>query len=50
MLSFNVSFILVLTVWGLIGVNTDKFGFKDVWEIWLSMASWSAHGMHIAKP
>lgn len=24
----------VLTVWGLIGVHTDKFGFKHVWEIW----------------
>ncbi|KAG0706740.1 MFS general substrate transporter [Suillus ampliporus] len=35
MLSFNVIWILVLTVWGLIGVHTDKFGFKHVWEIWL---------------
>ncbi|EIW83924.1 MFS general substrate transporter [Coniophora puteana RWD-64-598 SS2] len=25
----------VLTIWGLIGVHTDKFGFKHVWEIWL---------------
>lgn len=24
----------VLTIWGLIGVHTDKFGFKHVWEIW----------------
>ncbi|KAF8434079.1 MFS general substrate transporter [Boletus edulis BED1] len=35
MLSFNVFWILVLTVWGLIGVHTNKFGFKHVWEIWL---------------
>lgn len=35
MLSFNVIWILVLTVWGLIGVHTDKFGFKHTWEIWL---------------
>ncbi|KAH7930161.1 MFS general substrate transporter [Leucogyrophana mollusca] len=35
MLCFNVFWILVLTVWGLIGVHTDKFGFKHVWEIWL---------------
>jgi hypothetical protein len=50
MLSFNVFWILVrrihaaswsalilpqvLTIWGLIGVHTDKFGFKHVWEIW----------------
>ncbi|KIK95280.1 hypothetical protein PAXRUDRAFT_141029 [Paxillus rubicundulus Ve08.2h10] len=35
MLSFNVFWILVLTIWGLVGVHTDKFGFKHVWEIWL---------------
>ncbi|KAF9234219.1 MFS general substrate transporter [Melanogaster broomeanus] len=35
MLSFNVFWILILTVWGLIGVHTDKVGFKHVWEIWL---------------
>ncbi|KAI0264339.1 autophagy-related protein 22-like protein [Gloeopeniophorella convolvens] len=35
MLIFNVFWILILTVWGLIGVHTDKFGFKHVWEIWL---------------
>ncbi|KAJ7158472.1 MFS general substrate transporter [Mycena filopes] len=28
----------ILTVWGLIGVHTDKFGFKHVWEIWLYQA------------
>lgn len=26
--------IQILTIWGLIGVHTDKFGFKHVWEIW----------------
>ncbi|EGN98810.1 hypothetical protein SERLA73DRAFT_181460 [Serpula lacrymans var. lacrymans S7.3] len=35
MLSFNVFWILILTIWGLIGVHTNKFGFKHVWEIWL---------------
>lgn len=35
MLMFNVFWILVLTIWGLIGVHTDKFGFKHIWEIWL---------------
>ncbi|THH15564.1 hypothetical protein EW146_g4938 [Bondarzewia mesenterica] len=35
MLIFNAFWILVLTIWGLIGVHTDKFGFKHVWEIWL---------------
>ncbi|KAK0204936.1 autophagy-related protein 22-like protein [Desarmillaria ectypa] len=35
MLLFNVFWIIVLTVWGLIGIHTDKFGFKHVWEIWL---------------
>ncbi|KIY62022.1 hypothetical protein CYLTODRAFT_459347 [Cylindrobasidium torrendii FP15055 ss-10] len=35
MLLFNVFWIIVLTIWGLIGVRTDKFGFKHVWEIWL---------------
>ncbi|KAI8980030.1 MFS general substrate transporter [Trametes punicea] len=38
MLCFNVFWILVLTVWGLIGVHTNKFGFKHVWEIWLYQA------------
>ncbi|KIJ12784.1 hypothetical protein PAXINDRAFT_181474 [Paxillus involutus ATCC 200175] len=35
MLSFNVFWILVLTVWGLAGIQTDRIGFKHVWEIWL---------------
>ncbi|PPQ64602.1 hypothetical protein CVT26_002000 [Gymnopilus dilepis] len=35
MLSFNVLWIIVLTIWGLIGVHTDKFGFKHVWEVWV---------------
>ena len=34
MLCFNVFWILILTIWGLIGIHTDKFGFKHVWEIW----------------
>ncbi|KDR78969.1 hypothetical protein GALMADRAFT_266386 [Galerina marginata CBS 339.88] len=34
MLSFNVLWIIVLTLWGLVGVHTNKFGFKHVWEIW----------------
>ncbi|KAI1796957.1 MFS general substrate transporter [Ganoderma leucocontextum] len=38
MLCFNVVWILILTVWGLIGIHTDKFGFKHVWEIWLYQA------------
>ncbi|KAF8239646.1 hypothetical protein L208DRAFT_1236436 [Tricholoma matsutake] len=38
MLSFNVFWIIVLTIWGLIGVHTNKFGFKHVWEIWLYQA------------
>ncbi|KAN0093258.1 Autophagy-related protein 22-like protein [Tylopilus felleus] len=25
----------ILTIWGLVGVHTNKFGFKHVWEIWL---------------
>ncbi|KAH0579500.1 hypothetical protein H2248_002357 [Termitomyces sp. 'cryptogamus'] len=35
MLSFNVFWIIILTMWGLVGVHTDKFGFKHVWEIWV---------------
>ncbi|OBZ72524.1 Autophagy-related protein 22 [Grifola frondosa] len=38
MLCFNVFWILILTIWGLIGIHTDKFGFKHVWEIWLYQA------------
>ncbi|KIK55158.1 hypothetical protein GYMLUDRAFT_248957 [Collybiopsis luxurians FD-317 M1] len=34
MLTFNAIWIIVLTIWGLIGVHTDKFGFKHVWEVW----------------
>ncbi|KAF8905077.1 autophagy-related protein 22-like protein [Gymnopilus junonius] len=35
MLAFNVLWIIVLTIWGLIGVHTNKFGFKHVWEVWV---------------
>ncbi|KAI5122904.1 hypothetical protein M0805_007582 [Coniferiporia weirii] len=38
MLGFNCIWIIILTIWGLIGVHTDKFGFKHVWEIWLYQA------------
>ncbi|KAH8809474.1 autophagy-related protein 22-like protein [Flagelloscypha sp. PMI_526] len=38
MLAFVCFWIIVLTVWGLIGVHTDNFGFKHVWEIWLYQA------------
>lgn len=39
MLSFNVMWILLLQVWGLIGINQNiNFGFKNVWEIWLYQA------------
>jgi MFS-type transporter involved in bile tolerance (Atg22 family) len=38
MLSFNVFWILVLTIWGLAGVHTTHFGFKHVWEIWAYQA------------
>ncbi|KAJ7067231.1 autophagy-related protein 22-like protein [Mycena amicta] len=38
MLLFNVFWIIILTIWGLIGVHTDKFGFKHVWEIWAYQA------------
>ncbi|KAF3004001.1 hypothetical protein E8E14_008402 [Neopestalotiopsis sp. 37M] len=31
-------FIILLDGWGLIGNWTDKFGFKNVWEIWLYQA------------
>ncbi|KAF5391658.1 hypothetical protein D9757_002487 [Collybiopsis confluens] len=34
MLTFNAFWIIVLTIWGLIGVHTDRFGFKHVWEVW----------------
>ncbi|KAJ3757683.1 autophagy-related protein 22-like protein, partial [Lentinula raphanica] len=34
MLTFNACWIIILTIWGLIGIHTDKFGFKHVWEIW----------------
>lgn len=30
----------VLTIWGLIGIHTDKFGFKHVWEIWYEPTAW----------
>lgn len=38
MLCFNVFWIIILTIWGLIGIHTDKFGFKHVWEIWMYQA------------
>ncbi|VDB85671.1 unnamed protein product [Peniophora sp. CBMAI 1063] len=38
MLLFVVFWILVLTIWGLAGVHTDKIGFKHVGEIWAYQA------------
>ncbi|KAF5359548.1 hypothetical protein D9756_003285 [Leucocoprinus leucothites] len=38
MLLFNVFWIIILTIWGLIGVHTDRFGFKHVWEVWAYQA------------
>jgi len=38
MLVFNVFWILLLAVWGLVGIWTNKFGFKNVWEIWVYQA------------
>lgn len=35
MLLFNAFWILILTLWGFIGIWTPNFGFKHVWEIWL---------------
>lgn len=46
MLCFNVLWILILTVWGLIGIHTDKFGFKHVWEIWYDFAFLSPLSSH----
>lgn len=31
-------FIILLDGWGMVGNWTDKFGFKNVWEIWLYQA------------
>ena len=38
MLLFVVFWILLLTIWGLAGVHTDKIGFKHVGEIWAYQA------------
>lgn len=38
MLLFNAFWIIILTIWGLIGVHTDRFGFKHVWEVWAYQA------------
>lgn len=38
MLLFNVFWIILLTLWGLVGIWTDTFGFKNVWEIWVFQA------------
>jgi len=27
----------VLTIWGLIGVHTNKIGYKHVWEVWYAI-------------
>ena len=37
MLCFNVFWLLVLTIWGLVGIHTDRFGFKHVWEFWYEL-------------
>ncbi|KAJ1307194.1 hypothetical protein OPQ81_001309 [Rhizoctonia solani] len=38
MLLFNAFWILVLCVWGLIGIWTTRFGFQHLWEIWAYQA------------
>ncbi|KAK4702256.1 hypothetical protein P7C70_g3970, partial [Phenoliferia sp. Uapishka_3] len=51
---------MVLVGWGLVGAWTDKFGFKNVWEIWVYQAFYgllatetylfkSARGTHTLK-
>lgn len=29
--------IILLDGWGMIGIWTDKFGFHNAWEVWVSM-------------
>ncbi|KZO91552.1 hypothetical protein CALVIDRAFT_568118 [Calocera viscosa TUFC12733] len=52
MLIFNCIWIIVMALWGLIGVWTPNFGFKNVWEIWawqayygLMVCPWWAYSM-----
>jgi MFS-type transporter involved in bile tolerance (Atg22 family) len=33
-LMINCGFLLVIPIWGCIGIGTDKFGFHNVWEVW----------------
>ncbi|CAK7216173.1 hypothetical protein SCUCBS95973_002719 [Sporothrix curviconia] len=34
MLMVISGFLLVVPIWGCIGIGTDKFGFHKVWEVW----------------
>ncbi|KZT51390.1 MFS general substrate transporter [Calocera cornea HHB12733] len=52
MLIFNCIWIILLALWGLIGVWTPNFGFKHVWEIWayqayygMMVCPWYAYSM-----
>jgi len=38
MLMVAIFWVLILDVWGLIGVHTDRFGYKHVWEFWAFQA------------
>jgi hypothetical protein len=31
--------IILLDGWGMIGIWTDKFGFHNAWEVWVSKSS-----------
>lgn len=33
-LMVNCAFLLVIPIWGCIGIGTTKFGFHNVWEVW----------------
>jgi MFS-type transporter involved in bile tolerance (Atg22 family) len=33
-LMVNCGFLLIMPIWGCIGIGTDRFGFHHVWEVW----------------
>ncbi|KAH6666730.1 autophagy protein [Halenospora varia] len=33
-LLWNCAFLLVIPIWGCIGIGTTKFGFHNLWEVW----------------
>lgn len=41
--------IVLLDGWGMLGVFTDRFGFRNVWEVWVYQVFYGLLYAHMAS-